>query len=283
MTTSMRKLDVIADMASPPPAPQIVAARAVEACPWRASVLSTRRADISIRQTMGTKLPILLLHGGRSCKDIFDRQLASHLGAQHRMIAIDWPGHGASSDAFNPARTYCLDGLADLAVEVLEALDIDVAVVVGASLGAWVGLQMIEGFPGLAGLALTGASLANIDDAPFGHAAHRTDARAIDLLRRDIEANAMRLARVAASESAPPIMVVDGAERPTTAVGGALAQSAAWFAPKNYAIPHGGGRAVSRSAHDLQPSSRTLHVRDVAPRTPAVDDAGALVRRLTSR
>ena len=112
--------------------------------------------DISVRQTLGKKLPILLLHAGGLCKETFDRQLESSLGAQHRMIAIDLPGHGASSDAFDPDRTYRIEGLADVALEVLERLDIDDAVVVLApSLGGWVVLQMIQTFQGLVGLALT--------------------------------------------------------------------------------------------------------------------------------
>src|SRR6202161_2365364 len=77
---------------------------------WRDSMISTSHADISVRQTTGKKLPILLLHGGGLCKETFDRQLESSLGAQYRMIAIDLPGHGASSDAFDPDRTYRIEG-----------------------------------------------------------------------------------------------------------------------------------------------------------------------------
>src|SRR3984957_953809 len=128
----------------------------VETRPWYHPMISTSHADISVRQTKGKKLPILLLHGGGLCKETFDRQLESSLGAQYRMIAIDLPGHGASSDAFDPDRPYRIEGLADLALEVLECLGIDNAVVVGASLGGWVGLQMLQTFPGLVGLTLTG-------------------------------------------------------------------------------------------------------------------------------
>src|SRR5271155_243872 len=146
------------------PRPAVSALSAVpfeglETRPWYDRMISTSHADISVRQTKGKKLPILLLHGGGLCKEVFDRQLESSLGAPYRMIAIDLPGHGASSDAFDPDRTYRIEGLADLALEVVERLDIDDAVVVGASLGGWVGMQMIQTFPGLVGLALTGTPL----------------------------------------------------------------------------------------------------------------------------
>ena len=208
---------------------------------------------------------------------MFDRQLESRLGAQYRMIAIDLPGHGASSDAFDPDRTYGIEGLADLALEVLERLDIDDAVVVGASLGGWVGLQIIQTFPGLVGLALTGTplgdpalpsrapelpefellsenaptddqidaflrlSLGDLAGAPFARAVKRTDARAMNLIRRDISSNAYEFWPAEAGASATPIMVVNGANGAAAdAVEAAAAQSGARPARTHYAIPHAG-------------------------------------------
>jgi pimeloyl-ACP methyl ester carboxylesterase len=246
-----------------------------ETRPWYDSMISTSHADISVRQTTGKKLPILLLHGGGLCKEAFDRQLESSLGAQYRMIAIDLPGHGASSDAFDPDRTYRIEGLADVALEVLERLGIDNAVVVGASLGAWVGLQMLQTFPGLVGLTLTGTlsgdpatplsapelpeverpredepadeevraflrrSLGDLSGAPFARAAKRTDARATKLIGEDVRSNVGELWPVAASASATPIMVVNGARGVRTELG-EVAASEGRSALTHYAIPHAG-------------------------------------------
>jgi pimeloyl-ACP methyl ester carboxylesterase len=124
--------------------------------------LQTRHGEIALRQTAGQRLPILLLHGGGLCKEIFNRQLESSLGNQHHVIAIDLPGHGASRDAIDPGRTYSIVGLADLALEVLEKLDIDTAVVVGVSLGGLVALEMIQTFPGLIGVGVTGVPIASL-------------------------------------------------------------------------------------------------------------------------
>jgi pimeloyl-ACP methyl ester carboxylesterase len=242
---------------------------------WRDSMISTSHADISVRQTTGKKLPILLLHGGGLCKETFDRQLESSLGAQYRMIAIDLPGHGASSDAFDPERTYRVEGLADVALEVLECLGIDNAVVVGASLGGWVGLQMLQTFPGLVGLSLTetprgdratplrapeflevgrsgedeptddevGAflrrSLGDLSAASFARAVKRTDARATKLIGDDLRSNVRELWPVAASASPTPIMVVNGAHGVRTE-SGAAAPAGARSALTHYAIPHAG-------------------------------------------
>ena len=264
------------------PRPAVSALSAVpfeglETRPWYDRMISTSHADISVRQTKGKKLPILLLHGGGLCKEVFDRQLESSLGAQYRMIAIDLPGHGASSDAFDPDRTYRIEGLADLALEVLERLDIDDAVVVGASLGGWVGLQMIQTFPGLVGLALTGTphgdpalpskapelpefellrenaptddqidaflrlSLGDLAGAPFARAVKRTDARAMNLIRRDISSNAYEFRPAETGASATPIMVVNGANGAAADAGeAAAAESGARPARTHYAIPHAG-------------------------------------------
>ena len=264
----------------PRPAVSVLSAvpfEGLETRPWYDRMISTNHADIAVRQTRGKKLPILLLHGGGLCKEVFDSQLESTLGAQYRMIAIDLPGHGASSDAFDPDRTYRIEGLADLALEVLERLDIDNAVVVGASLGGWVGLQMILTFPGLVGLALTGISLgdpaspsrapelpefellsekAPTDDqidaflrlslgglagAPFVRAVKRMDARAMNLIRRDVSSNPGEFWPAEASASATPIMFVNGANGAATDAGeAAAAESGARPVRTHYAIPHAG-------------------------------------------
>lgn len=99
---------------------------------------------------------VLLIHGNSSCKEIFGRQLISELGLVYRMIAFDLPGHGASSDAPDPALTYSIHGYADAAMSLLDALGIDRAVIVGWSLGGHAALEMMARWPGTVAAWITG-------------------------------------------------------------------------------------------------------------------------------
>jgi hypothetical protein len=138
-------------------------------------------------------------------------------------------------------------------------------------------VQMIQTFPGLVGLALTGTplgdpalpssapelpefellsenaptddqidaflrlSLGDLAGAPFARAVKRTDARAMNLIRRDISSNAYEFWPAEAGASATPIMVVNGANGAAAdAAEAAAAESGARPARTHYAIPHAG-------------------------------------------
>jgi len=119
--------------------------------------VSTGHADIAVVESSGTGLPVLLIHGNSSCKEVFRGLYEGPLGEIYRMIAMDLPGHGESSRAFNPERSYTLPGYAAAAVEVLEGLGIKQAAVYGWSLGGYVALEMVPQYGGLVGLMISGA------------------------------------------------------------------------------------------------------------------------------
>ena len=119
-------------------------------------MIKTSHADIAVSETSGKGLPVLFLHGNSSCKEVFHHQLNGMIGEKYRLIAIDLPGHGASSDAFDPARTYTMPGYAEAAVELLETMGVDRAAVYGWSLGGHIALEMLPRFPGLVGMMLSG-------------------------------------------------------------------------------------------------------------------------------
>jgi pimeloyl-ACP methyl ester carboxylesterase len=118
--------------------------------------IRTSHGNIAISETSGSGVAVLMLHGNSSAKEIFAGQLGSDLGDTYRLIAMDLPGHGASSDALDPARTYSIPGFADTAIELLGVMGIERAVVFGWSLGGHVAIEMSVRFPGVIGLVLTG-------------------------------------------------------------------------------------------------------------------------------
>ena len=89
--------------------------------PHHERTIATPHADIRLTDTEGAGLPVLLLHGSASSRSVFDRQFGSQLAERHRLIAIDLPGHGQSSDAPDPAAGYTITGFA-AAIAALDAI-----------------------------------------------------------------------------------------------------------------------------------------------------------------
>jgi pimeloyl-ACP methyl ester carboxylesterase len=118
--------------------------------------LPTSHATIAISESAGSGPPVLMIHGNSSCKEIFRNQLEGAIGRRWRVIAIDLPGHGRSSDARNPRRTYSMAGYADMAAEVLDILGVSRFAVLGWSLGGHIGLELFTRHDGMAGLLATG-------------------------------------------------------------------------------------------------------------------------------
>ncbi|WP_216847040.1 alpha/beta fold hydrolase [Granulicella sp. L60] len=119
--------------------------------------IDTSHGTIAVEERGEGEIPVLLIHGNSSCRGVFRRQLDSSLPQRHRFIAFDLPGHGESSDAPNPQRTYTLAGFADASVELLGNLDISEAIVFGWSLGGHIAIEMLSRFSGLRGLLLSGS------------------------------------------------------------------------------------------------------------------------------
>lgn len=119
--------------------------------------VATSHGDIVVNESPGTGMPVVLIHGNSSCKEVFDGILAGPLADTNRLIAVDLPGHGKSGDARDPQRTYTMPGYAQAVTEALDALGVDRAVVVGWSLGGHVAMEMIPVFDGMVGAMILGA------------------------------------------------------------------------------------------------------------------------------
>ncbi|NJO35970.1 MAG: alpha/beta hydrolase [Rhodospirillales bacterium] len=97
-----------------------------------AQFLQTRSGRVHVLD-MGQGPPILLLHGsGRGLID-WQQGLAQRLAEHHRVIAFDYYGSGFSER--RPQFVYGYDLWVAQAVDVLDALDVERATVVGHSVG----------------------------------------------------------------------------------------------------------------------------------------------------
>jgi pimeloyl-ACP methyl ester carboxylesterase len=214
-------------------------------------MIATSHADIAISETSGKGLPVLLIHGNSSCKEVFAGVMANAAAANAHMIAFDLPGHGASSDAFDPARTYTMPGYAAAAVELLDKMGIDRAAVYGWSLGGHIALEMLPLTASIVGMMISGAPpvgqgaekvmagfqpsphaglVGKADltpeeaeillyatygapvEAPLRAALARTDGRARALMFQALVSGQISDQRAVAERSAVPLAIVNGAD-----------------------------------------------------------------------
>ena len=118
--------------------------------------IDTPFGTLALRDSGGAGKPLLLIHGNSACKEVFDAQFAAPGLSGYRLIALDLPGHGASTDAPNPESTYTFAGYAAAIEAVLKALDVQNPAVFGWSLGGHAALEMIGRGTPVAGLMISG-------------------------------------------------------------------------------------------------------------------------------
>lgn len=118
--------------------------------------VETSHCRIAVARTAASGPVLLMIHGNSSCKEVFRNQLQGPIGSEFQCVAMDLPGHGRSTDALDPGRTYSVSGYADVALELMRALGHPRFAVLGWSLGGHVGLEMIHGSDAIGGLMITG-------------------------------------------------------------------------------------------------------------------------------
>lgn len=134
----------------------------------RSGFTETAHGRIAWIETEGEGPAVVFIHGNSSAKEMFGRQLESGIARRYRLIAFDLPGHGASSDAPDPERTYSIHGFADAAIAFLEARGISRAVLMGWSLGGHVALELLARWPGAVAAWITGTPPAGAADMQQG-------------------------------------------------------------------------------------------------------------------
>jgi pimeloyl-ACP methyl ester carboxylesterase len=156
----------------------------------RQQIVLTSHGSLAVEESGQGGVPVLLIHGNSFCRGVFRNQMQGLIAEDHRLIAFDLPGHGQSSNAPDPKRSYTRPGLADAAVELLDKLEVKETVVFGWSLGGHIGIEMIPRFPGMRGLMISGAPPVrrNQMSQGFNTSAHRGVAGQKELSEADIDA-----------------------------------------------------------------------------------------------
>jgi pimeloyl-ACP methyl ester carboxylesterase len=87
--------------------------------------------------------PLLLVHGIGGDWQTWEPVLAP-LAASHRVIAVDLPGHGGSAKG---AGDYSLGGMANVLRDLMAALGLERATLIGHSLGGGIAMQFAYQYP----------------------------------------------------------------------------------------------------------------------------------------
>ncbi len=119
-------------------------------------IVETSACDVAIVESAGDGPAVLFLHGNSSCKEVFRNQLQGEIGQTWRCVAMDLPGHGRSSDAVDPEKTYNMPGYADTALEMMSALGHEKFAMFGWSLGGHIGIEMLDRSDRLTALMISG-------------------------------------------------------------------------------------------------------------------------------
>lgn len=101
--------------------------------------LETRTGKVHFTD-VGSGSPVVLLHANLHDHHDFDA-IAGRLAERHRVVAIDWPGHGASAPP-PPGVAVTASLLADVLEDVVAALEVTAAVFVGNSVGGFAAARL---------------------------------------------------------------------------------------------------------------------------------------------
>ncbi|MEX0682678.1 MAG: alpha/beta hydrolase [Dehalococcoidia bacterium] len=107
--------------------------------------------------------PAIVFVHGWCCDHTYWRDQIPVFAADHRVVAVDLPGHGSSD---KPDRDYTIDNFVDVVASLIGELGLDKPVVAGHSMGGVIVMNLARKHPGLTrGVVLVDAPLVPLPDA----------------------------------------------------------------------------------------------------------------------
>ena len=106
--------------------------------------IATDVGELAVVEFGRTDAPAVLLRHGIFLDRELWRPIAERYASTHRVVLIDAPGHGASSD---PGRAYSVQEDARASIQVMDALGIDSATLIGHSWGGMSSLRVALNHP----------------------------------------------------------------------------------------------------------------------------------------
>lgn len=138
--------------------------------------IPTAVGELAVLDSEATHLPAIVFRHGIFLDRALWQPIAERFAATHRVVVVEAPGHGASGD---PGHAYTLADDARAGIELLDALGIDRAVLVGHSWGGMWALRIALAAPA----RVRALALVNTPLAPRSAAARRQYRTLVALLR----------------------------------------------------------------------------------------------------
>lgn len=105
----------------------------------------------------GKSNPIFIFHGNSSCASAYEGLLNSQLGKQYQIIAVSFPGHGASSYYQHNPDYVSIAMLGQLTAKIVHAFNSSSYLLIGQSVGGHALLESLHLHPKASGLCLVSA------------------------------------------------------------------------------------------------------------------------------
>jgi pimeloyl-ACP methyl ester carboxylesterase len=116
--------------------------------------ISTSSVVVRVSDTRYGEETILFLHGNSFGRSVFTKQFDSFLKKHYRLVSIDLPGHGDTTDLAKG--NYSLTQMTKVILEVVEKMKLRRLVIVGWSLGGHIGLEVAAISKNVSALVLCG-------------------------------------------------------------------------------------------------------------------------------